>query len=663
MRQWRKLRSPWLVAAGATAIVVSAPTGSLGQPSAAAQGEWRAYASDVQATKYSPLSQIAKDNLHELDVVWRWPSPDQALQASDPILRASRYEDTPLMVNGVLYTVTGFGLVAALDPATGQTSWVYDPVSYTDGRPSNVGFMHRGLGYWSDGAQERLLLGTADAFLISVDTRTGEPDPAFGDDGKVDLTVGIRHAIRALNFHTHGAPLIAGDVVVVGSTITDSPPDKEQPPGHVRGYDVRTGRLLWTFRTVPSETEFGYQTWLNGSADYSGGANVWAGMSYDPELDYVYLPTSTPTNDWYGGHRPGDNLFAESLVCVEAQTGRRVWHFQAVHHGLWDYDFPTHPMLGDITVDGRRIKAVMQVSKQAFTYVFDRATGEPVWPIEERPVPQSTVPGERASPTQPYPTKPPPFDLQGATEENLLDLTPELKERALQQLQQFEYGPLFTPSSVNDTVFLPGPLGGANWGGAGFDPETGILYVPSRTTPWIYRVAPGDPERTNFFYLRQGAGDRRLNLDGLPVFKPPYSRLTAIDMNRGEHHWMAPLGNGPRNHPLLRGLELPPLGDAIQGGSVLVTKTLLFVSVTRLGIGGAPASPAWAAWGDPDAGRKLIYVFDKQSGELLREVELDGLSAAAPMTYMHDGTQYIVVAVGAGESAELVALGVPGRGN
>ena len=661
MSHWLKPRLLWLAVAVAT--IVFLPSSGLTQPGSGEQGEWRSYASDVYATKYSPLRQITKDNLHELGVVWRWPSPDRAVQGSDPLLRASRYEDTPLMVNGVLYTVTGFGLVAALDPATGQTRWVYDPVSYTAGRPSNVGFMHRGLGYWSDGQQERLLLGTADAYLISVDARTGEPDPAFGEGGKVDLTHGIPEAIRALNFHTHGAPLIAGDVVVVGNTISDSARHKEQPPGHVRGYDVRTGQLLWTFHTVPRESEFGYQTWLNGSAEYTGGANVWAGMSYDPELDYVYLPTSTPTNDWYGGHRPGDNLFAESLVCVEAKTGTRVWHFQAVHHGLWDYDFPTHPVLGDITVNGRRIKAVMQVSKQAFTYVFDRQTGDPVWPIEERPVPQSTVPGERTSLTQPFPTKPPPFDLQGATEENLLDLTPELKERALQQLQQFEYGPLFTPAVLNDTVVLPGALGGANWGGAGFDPDTGVLYVPSRTVPWVYRVVPGDPTRTNFFYLRQGGGGSVLTLDGLPIFKPPYSRLTAIDMNSGEQLWMAPLGNGPRNHPLLKGLDVPPLGDAIQGGSVLVTKTLLVASVTRLGISGNPSPPAWAEWGDPAADRKLIYVFDKQSGDLLREIELEGLSAAAPMTYLHDGKQYIVVAVGSGETAELVALSVPGPGN
>ena len=407
-------------------------------------GEWRQYAGDVYGRKYSPLSQITSDNIQHLRAVWRWGTPDRALQEANPAWRTSKNEETPLMVNGVLYTVTGLGLVAALDPATGQTRWVYDPESYKAGRPNNHGFVHRGLAYWTDGKIARLLVGTADAYLISIDTLTGKPDRHFGNGGKVDLTLQIPRAKRALTF-TARRPLVAGDVIVVGSSIADGATSKVMPPGYVVAYDVRTGHLRWTFHTVPREGEFGYDTWLNNSGEYSGNTNVWAGMTYDPELDYVYLPVSTPTSDYYGGHRPGNNLFAESLVCLEAKTGKRVWHFQAVHHGLWDYDFPATPILGDITVDGRRIPAVMQVSKQAFTYVFDRRTGQPVWPIEERPVPQSTVPGEWTSPTQPFPTKPPPFDLQGSIEENLIDFTPELRKRALRQLRNFEHGPLFTP--------------------------------------------------------------------------------------------------------------------------------------------------------------------------------------------------------------------------
>jgi quinoprotein glucose dehydrogenase len=429
----------------------------------------------------------------------------------------------------------------------------------------------------------------------------------------------------------------------------------------VQAFDVRTGKPRWIFHTIPRAGEFGYDTWLDDSAEYSGSTNVWAPMAYDPELDYVYLPVSTPTHNSYGGHRPGNNLFAESLVCVEAKTGKRVWHFQTVHHGVWDYDLPAQPILGDITVNGRRIKAVMQISKQAFTYVFDRRTGEPVWPIEERPVPQSTVPGERTSPTQPFPTKPPPFDLQGATEENLIDFTPELKERARGQLRNFEHGPLYTPPSEKGTLFVPGNMGAANWGGAGFDPDTGMLYVPSRLWPWVYRLTASDPAQTDFRYTQGGAGklSSLMTLDGLPLFKPPYARVTAIDMNKGERAWMAPLGSGPRNHPLLQGLKPGPLGDGIHGGSILVTKTLLFVTVQHLQYDGAPAPPAWAQWGDPDAARKVLYVFDKSSGASLRVIEIDGMAAAAPMTYLHQGKQYIIVAAGAGPSSELIAYSLP----
>ena len=390
---------------GALAAVIAA-AGLLALPAHAQRGtqdgEWPNYAGDREGMKYSPLDQITRDNVGDLEVAWRWPTADQELQASNPAWRGGRYEDTPLMIDGLLYTVTPLGLVAALDPATGETQWVHDPKAYTAGRPANVGFLHRGLAYWTDGTEQRLLLGTNDARLVSIDLRTGEPDPDFGVDGSVDIMVGIRDAVRGTNFAARRA-LIAGDVVVVGNAIADGFRTKEMPPGDVQAYDVRTGRKLWTFHTIPREYEAGYETWLNGSAEYTGNANVWNGMAYDPELDYVYLPTSTPTHNEYGGNRPGDNLYAESLVCVDAKTGERIWHFQAVHHGIWDYDFAQRPILADITVDGRPIKAVIQVSKQAFTYVFDRATGEPVWPIEERPVPQSTVPGERTAPTQPFP--------------------------------------------------------------------------------------------------------------------------------------------------------------------------------------------------------------------------------------------------------------------
>ncbi len=644
-----------------TVCVAAVVIGGLGQGGApivaqqgATEGEWRDYAGNREGMKYSPLDQISKGNIDDLEVAWRWATADQELQASNPAWRGGRYEDTPLMINGLLYTVTPLGLISALDPGTGDTVWVYDPEAYSAGRPANVGFLHRGLSYWTDGTEERLILGTNDARLVSIDARTGEPDPDFGVGGKVDIMVDIRDAVRGTNFAARRS-LIAGDVVVVGNAIADGFRTKEMPPGDVQAYDIRTGKKLWTFHTIPKEYESGYETWLNGSAEFTGNANVWNGMAYDPELDYVYLPTSTPTHNEYGGNRPGDNLYAESLVCVDAKTGERVWHFQAVHHGVWDYDFATRPILADITVDGRPIKAVIQISKQAFTYVFDRKTGEPVWPIEERPVPQSTVPGEQTAPTQPFPTKPPAFDIQGTTEDRLVDFTPELRSRALGQLQQFEHGPIFTPPSETGTIFLPGMLGGSNWGGAGFDPETGVLYVPSRTEPTVYRLLPGDPQQTNLGYVqdRQRGIAESMTIDGLPLFKPPYSRMTAIDINEGELLWTSPMGNGPRNHPLLKDLDLPPLGDRVMTVSVLVTKTLVIGTASkRVGINNSE-------WSDPDVDQQVIFVFDKQDGTHLRTIRLDGMSAAAPMTYMHEGKQYIVVAVGGARTAELVAFSLP----
>jgi len=636
-----------MAVAGSLALVLSF---SLRAQRGPLEGEWRNYAGDVHQTKYSPLGQIDKNNVKDLRVAWRWTTADRALQLSDPLWRAGRNEETPLFVNGVLYTVTSLGLVAALDPATGTTKWVYDPVSYKAGRPNNVGFVQRGLAYWTDGSRERLFVGTADAYLLSIDARTGKPDPAFGDNGKADLTVGVRDAVRAINF-TGRRPLVAGDVVVVGNSIADFVMDKEAPPGYVHAFDVRTGRLRWTFHTIPKPGELGYDTWLDNSSEYTGSVNVWSSGAYDPELDYVYLPVSTPTNNYYGGHRHGNNLFAESLICVEAKTGKIVWYFQAVHHGIWDYDFPTHPILADLTVDGRRIKSVIQVSKQAFTFAFDRKTGKSVWPIEERPVKKGSVPGEWYAPTQPFPTKPPPFDLQGATEDNLIDLAPELRKRALEQLKLFEHGPLFTPLVAGKpTLLVPGILGGANWGGAAFDPETGYLYVPSRLDPSAVTLIPN--KKGNMRYVRADTtlSPKELTIDGLPIFKPPYSRVTALDMHKGELRWTSPIGNGPRRHPLLKGLNVPPLGESFQAGvSALVTKTLLVVS-------GAPRPTEWS---DPEAERRLVFVYDKQSGALIREIELDAFSAAAPMTYLHGGKQYIVVAVGSGPTSELIALALP----
>ena len=386
------------------------------QDASRARGEWRHYGANAASHKYSALDQIARANVGRLEIAWRWPSPDNDIVKANPQARPGGYEDTPLMVNGVLYTATSLGVFAAIDPSTGATLWKYDPQTWRVGRPPNLGYTHRGVAYWTDGKIERIISGTHDAYLISLDARTGKPDPEFGTNGRVDAMIDVPRAGRMQTYAINSAPVIVKDVIIHGANIPDGPANKEAPPGDVHGFDVRTGKHLWTFHAIPRRGEFGHETWENESAAYTGGTNVWSLMSSDEELGYVYLPFVTPTNDYYGGHRLGDNLFAESLVCLDARTGKRIWHFQGVRHGLWDYDFPAAPLLIDITVDGKAIRAVAQPSKQGFLYVFDRRTGAPVWPIENRPVPPSTVPGERAAATQPFPTRPPAFERQGFTE-------------------------------------------------------------------------------------------------------------------------------------------------------------------------------------------------------------------------------------------------------
>jgi quinoprotein glucose dehydrogenase len=622
------------------ALLVALPRAQRPDP----PGEWRHYGGTAGSIKYSSLDQIDAANVRRLREAWRWASPDLAITEANPEVVPGPYQDTPLMVNGVLYTVTGLGIFAAIDPASGKTLWQHDPGTWTAGRPANVGWVHRGLAYWTDGSAERILAGTHDAYLISLDAKTGRPDPAFGTGGRADLIERLAFAERVRNYTVTSAPVIVRNVAIVGASIADAPRNKEHVRGDISGYDVRTGRRLWTFRVIPQAGEFGHDTWEGDAAEYTGNTNVWSLMSADEELGYVYLPLGTPTNDYYGGHRPGNNLFAESLVCLDAATGRRVWHFQGVHHGIWDYDFPAAPTLVDITVEGRRIPAVAQVSKQGFVYVFDRRTGEPVWPIEERQVPQSTVPGEKTSPTQPFPTKPPPFERQGFTDDDVIDLTPELKTRAMEIVKQYVRGPLFTPPSEGGTIQLPGNAGGANWSGAAFDPDSGMLYVPSITDPYLVQLVRPEPGRGNVRF-RQGPA-RLPTVDGLPVVKPPFSRLTAYDLNGGTIAWQVPLGDGPRNHPLLAPLNLGPLG----GGRafVLATKTLLFAGTRGVRRAGSPVPP------EPPA----LQAIDKATGGVIAAFELPG-APSAPMTYAHDGRQYVAMAVGGGRDAAIVAFALP----
>ncbi len=607
----------------------------------ASDGEWRSFGGDLGNTKYSALDQITRDNVTRLAVAWTWNSPSLEVMRQNPRVRPGQFKVVPIVARGRMYVATEVAQAAAIDPATGATLWLHDPESWRAGRPANVGFQHRGVAYWNDGAEppadERIFLATHDRRLIALDARTGQPIPSFGAGGSVDLAADLGRPVNPRHITHSSPPAIAGDVVLVGSIVSDGPTHTEAPPGHVRGYDARTGAQRWIFHTIAQPGEPGHDTWEGGSWEYTGAANVWSMMAVDPELGYVYLPTGTPTNDFYGGHRLGNNLFAESIVCLEAKTGRHVWHFQAVHHGAWDYDFPTAPNLVDLTVDGKTIPAIAQVSKQAFTYVLDRRTGEPVWPILERPVPQSTVPGERSAPTQPFPTKPPPFDRQGVTEDDLIDFTPELRAEALAIAQRFQLGPVFSPQIVEDqngklaTLQLPGAGGGANWQGAAFDPETQLLYVPSATSPSAHGLTEPDAARSNFRYTLRSWFTGADGPQGLPLVKPPWGRVTAIDLGRGEHRWMTPHGDGPRDHPALRSLALGPLGDA--GGAPLVTRTLLFVTKTRgSGAGNGP----------------VILVYDKSTGERLAALPLPENPWGNPITYLHAGRQYLVVAVGGG---------------
>ena len=640
-----------------TAVVSAALVAQRPAPQTGA-AEWRYYGGDAASTKYSPAGQITRANVNRLAIAWRWSSVDNDIVKSNAA-RPGFYQDTPIMVNGVLYTTTSLGVYAAIDPTTGRTIWKYDPEIYKDGgRPPNLGFTHRGTAYWTDGTKRRIISGTHDAHLVSIDAETGKPDPDFGTNGRVDVIDGLPYVERMRNYAINSTPVVVKNVVIMGSNITDGPLVKEQPRGDIFGFDVRTGKRLWTFHSVPQAGEFGHDTWENGSADYTGNTNVWSMLTVDEELGYVYLPFGTPTNDYYGGHRPGNGLFGESLVCLDAATGKRVWHFQAVHHGLWDYDFPTAPNLIDITVNGRRIRAVAQVSKQGFVYVFDRRTGEPVWPIEERPVPGSNVPGEKTSPTQPFPTQPPPFERQGLQDADIVDFSPELHAQALDVLKQWDRGPLFTTPTERGSIQLPGNVGGADWGGAGVDPQTGFLYVPSLTSPIVVQLVKGDEGPGNMRF-RRGGTQNVPTLDGIPVYKPPYSRVTAYDLNTGTIAWQVPIGDGPRNHPLLKDRGLGPLGNGTRA-SPLVTSTLLFVSQFSGGIGRATAlavggRPLTESAPEPPKFR----AFDKRTGELVWEKELPLGPAAGAMTYIAGGKQYVVLAVGGGLTAELVAYALP----
>jgi quinoprotein glucose dehydrogenase len=606
--------------------------------------EWPHYGGNLAAQHYSPLEQIDADNVGKLRVVWRWyagnfgPRPEQ------------RSETTPLMIDGVLYATAGLTRnVAAIDAATGETLWVWRPNEGERFENAPRKISGRGVAYWSDEAgDERIVTVTPGFHLVALDANTGLPKREFGEAGVVDMFRYLRGPADNIEIGSTSPPLIVGDVIVVGPAhgVGARPNSKAQTKGDVRGFDARTGALLWTFHTIPEAGELGYDTWLNGSAEYTGNAGVWGPMAGDAELGIVYLPVEMPTSDMYGGERPGNNLFGNSLVAVDVRTGERVWHQQLIHHDIWDWDNPTAPILLDVNVDGRAVKAVVQLTKQAFAYAFDRQTGEPLWPIEERPVPASDVPGEWSSPTQPFPTKPAAYDRQGVSEDDLIDFTPEIRAAALEEIKGLRLGPMYTPSSLVDapdgtrgTLVLPHYGGGTNWEGGAADPETGILYVGSQTNAAVFALRP-DPDFTDVRYVfANGPTPQPM---GLPLIKPPWGRITAIDLNTGEHRWMIANGDTPeevKNHPALQGIEIPRTGK-ITRAALLVTRTLLF------------AGEGWG--GDP-----ILRAHDKLTGEILAEIELPGAIGGKPMTYMVDGRQYVVVSIGRPGPAELVALALP----
>ena len=601
--------------------------------SAGAQ-EWPFQGGDPAQTHYSRLSLINRSNVRDLKQAWEWKTGEQPL----PEFKTTpgMFEVTPLMIGGVLYLSTPYNRVVALDAATGREIWSYDPKAYVDGQvPNGTGFVHRGVAAWRDSKSGKLRIFMNSRYkLISLDAQTGKPVGDFGDNGIVNLVAGLRWETDPKNYTNTSPPVVYKDLVILGNGVADRMVFRKDPPGDVRAFDARTGKLVWTFFTVPRTGEFGSDTWGNGSEKFTGHTNVWAPFTLDADRGLLYLPVSTPSNDFYGGSRPGQNLFGESLVCLDAATGKRKWHFQTVHHGLWDYDLPGPPVLATIHVNGRKIDAVVQLTKTGWAFVFDRVSGKPVWPIEERAVPASDVPGEHAWPTQPFPTKPPPFSEQGVTLGDAFDLTPELQAEAQAALKKLRIGPLFTPPSLQGTAMRPSIIGGANWAGGALDPESGMLYVKSSDSPSVAKVKAA-PAEVGADYVMDDAPAAFHG--GIPLTKPPYAHLTAIDLNKGEIAWRVPFGDDGRlrANPALAGVKLPDRLGATGAMGAIVTKGGVIFS------GG---------------GGTTLYAFDTATGHELWSFPMGRRTTSTPMTYEIGGKQFLVIASGVGRDATLTAF-------
>ncbi|MEX0902490.1 MAG: PQQ-binding-like beta-propeller repeat protein [Pseudohongiellaceae bacterium] len=639
----KRLMSSFIVSVG---VLICAPAVWSQSGTSIDAGDWPDYNGNMAAQSYSPLDQINAENVGSLELAWRFntekfgPSPE------------FNNTSTPLEVDGVMYATMGATRnVVALDAANGQILWVWRPQEgerYDNAPRKGAG---RGVAFYRNGDETRILTITPGFQLVSLDAETGIPDPDFGDNGVIDMFVGLRNAYEDgyddIDIGSSMPPFVMNDVIVVGPAhrVGMRPRSKTNVVGDVRGFDARSGEHLWTFHTIPERGEVGFETWLDDGVQFTGNAGVWSPMSGDPELNHVYLPVESATGDRFGGDRPGDNLFANALVALDITTGERQWHYQLIHHDIWDWDNPSAAVLADLP-NGREV--VMQVTKQSWVYTFDRATGEPIWPIEERPVPAGDVPGEWYSPTQPFPTRPAPFDRQGFTEDDVIDFTPELRAKALESLSEFRLSPnVYQPPSLADaadgtvgTLSLPSATGGANWEGSAVDPETGILYVPSRTALSVLSVANDENSDVAF---SQAFGVRVPRVEGLEVVKPPYGRITAIDMNSGDHVWQVANADTPdsiANNPALEGVDLPRTGVPTRAGIVL-TKTLLFA-------------------GEGSGGGRWLRAHDKQTGEIVATIELPNTQTGVPMTYEHDGKQYVAMFVsGGGRPTELVAYALP----
>jgi quinoprotein glucose dehydrogenase len=674
----------------------------------AKQTEWPTYGADLAGSRYRPLDQINASNFGKLEIAWRFKT--------DSIGNRSEYklEGTPLMVNGVVYATAGSRRgVVALDAATGELLWVHGEHEGERGASAPRQLSGRGLAYWSDGGKEERIFYVTPGFrLIGLDAKTGTPIPSFGKGGAVDLKLDDDQTISAWNDKgewtpdlVHGeigiqsAPVVAKDTILIGAAFREgmTPKSMRNNKGYARGFDVRTGKRLWIFHTIPMKGEFGYDTWEKGSAEYTGNTGVWSQITVDEQLGLVYLPVESPTGDYYGGHRPGNNLFGESLVAVDLKTGQRRWHYQLVHHPLWDMDISSAPLLADITVNGKAVKAVAVPTKQGFLYVFDRVTGQPVWPIEERPVEKGSVPGEWYAPTQPFPTKPPAYARNGVTPDVLIDFTPELHDQALTNVLKFKIGPVFTPPTESkvdapySTLTLGTAAGGTNWPGGSYDPETHNVYVFACNACLVpIGVVPSPKEVSDMRYVMGVAGQKvqiargpgenagadsprpspapaaqapapnddrgpniyaLLNVRGLPLIKPPYGTISAINLDKGEILWQAPHGDTPdaiRNNPALKGLNIPKTGQADYNVGTLVTKTLVIAGDGQVTT--TTEHPRGA----------MLRAYDKATGQQVGAVWMPAPQSGSPMTYMHNGKQYIVVAVSGGNySGEYIAFSMP----